>query len=335
MIDKQALLENTDMLSLVSSDLKKVASTQGGEYAGPCPFCGGKDRFRLQPNRKPQRWFCRQCTGVKSLNAIDFVMKRDNCDFLTACKILGGSDLPTKTRRATLTSAPRPADRPPEVTWQENTRKALEIWQAKLWGPPGQRALVYLRKQRGFLDKTIQHFNLGFSEGGKVAGLYLPRGVVIPCIVGHKIWYIKVRTSSNEKGAKYKGIKGNRTAAIYNAGDRTQTAPALLCEGEFDCMLAWQELGDVVTPITFGGANNLPDLATWGAYMLPVQYFLLAYDADPAGENGATRVQAMTNRAYPAPLPEGYKDISEYYLAGGDLWEWIKPHLQKGYPLNS
>ena len=43
--------------------LKRMASTNGGEWAGPCPLCGGEDRFRVWPrprDGKPGAW-CRQC----------------------------------------------------------------------------------------------------------------------------------------------------------------------------------------------------------------------------------------------------------------------------------
>lgn len=33
----------------------------GTEYAGPCPACGGHDRFRVWPG-PPGRFWCRQCT---------------------------------------------------------------------------------------------------------------------------------------------------------------------------------------------------------------------------------------------------------------------------------
>ncbi|MBV9711108.1 MAG: hypothetical protein JO011_09365, partial [Ktedonobacteraceae bacterium] len=33
-----------------NTSLRRVASTHGGEYAGPCPFCGGTDRFRVWPD---------------------------------------------------------------------------------------------------------------------------------------------------------------------------------------------------------------------------------------------------------------------------------------------
>jgi len=43
--------------------LKRVASTNGGEWAGPCPLCGGDDRLRVWPSSPagpPWAW-CRQC----------------------------------------------------------------------------------------------------------------------------------------------------------------------------------------------------------------------------------------------------------------------------------
>ena len=50
-IDLDALLAGVDLLAIAERDtaLRKVAATNGGEWAGPCPFCGGDDRFRLWP----------------------------------------------------------------------------------------------------------------------------------------------------------------------------------------------------------------------------------------------------------------------------------------------
>jgi len=43
--------------------LQRVAATNGGEWAGPCLLCGGKDRLRVWPSPPtdhPRAW-CRQC----------------------------------------------------------------------------------------------------------------------------------------------------------------------------------------------------------------------------------------------------------------------------------
>ena len=60
------------LLRLVEPDttLVRIASTRGGEYAGPCPFCGGTDRFHVQP--VTGKWFCRTCTP-RGGDTIDYV----------------------------------------------------------------------------------------------------------------------------------------------------------------------------------------------------------------------------------------------------------------------
>src|SRR4030042_652775 len=101
----------TELLSLVGQDtaLKRVAKTGGGEYAGPCPFCGGRDRFRVQPNRKPWGlWMCRNCGEGRWQDVISFVMQRDQVDFKTALQTLGGG-----TMARTYTRKPQDAPQKP------------------------------------------------------------------------------------------------------------------------------------------------------------------------------------------------------------------------------
>src|SRR5918912_568461 len=91
-IDTWAIKQRTYLLGLdgVDTRLKKVASTGGGEYAGPCPFCGGRDRFRVQPLRG--RWWCRGCSdGPRWQDAIAYVRQREGVGFAEACQRLGAS----------------------------------------------------------------------------------------------------------------------------------------------------------------------------------------------------------------------------------------------------
>ena len=127
------------------------------------------------------------------------------------------------------------------------------------------------------------------------------------------------------KDNRYLGVKGNRPAAIYNADNLAGANMALFCEGEFDCMIANQVFKDLVPTVTLGSADNLPDLATWGPYLLPLRVVLTTYDTDQAGSKGATALANLVGyRAKLSPLPEGVKDINDYYLAGGDLRAWIQ-----------
>lgn len=61
------------------------------ERNGPCPNCGGSDRFNL--NTFKGLWFCRGC-DPRGGDVIDFVRFLDACDFVRACEILTGQPAP-------------------------------------------------------------------------------------------------------------------------------------------------------------------------------------------------------------------------------------------------
>lgn len=63
------------------------------ERCGPCPFCGGTDRFSI--NTRKQVYLCR---GTGGGGAIDLVIHARGCDFLTACEVLTGEPRPQGAR---------------------------------------------------------------------------------------------------------------------------------------------------------------------------------------------------------------------------------------------
>lgn len=58
----------------------------GGELTGPCPTCGGKDRFSINPSKNI--WNCRHC-GVGG-DVIKLVQHTENRTFLDACRRITG-----------------------------------------------------------------------------------------------------------------------------------------------------------------------------------------------------------------------------------------------------
>jgi DNA primase len=219
--------------------------------------------------------------------------------------------------------------------------------QAALWSAEGWAALDYLRG-RGLQDETLRHWELGWSVGAKYGEIWVPRGVLIPCRARGELWYLKVALLPGQgvrcQGCreetparrpcprcgtlnKYRGVKGNRPAAIYGADELAGSGLALFVEGEFDALTAWQALRDVAAVCTLGSAANKPDLATWGAFLAPLELILAAYDADEAGRRGLEALQGLSEAVKPCPLPEGVKDINDFALAGGDLWAWLKGRL--------
>ena len=74
----------------------KVAGTHGGEYACPCPACGGKDRFRFWPAQgEGGTWYCRQCG--KGGDCIQFLRDFEGLSYAEACRRLGRERAPLPT----------------------------------------------------------------------------------------------------------------------------------------------------------------------------------------------------------------------------------------------
>src|SRR5687768_6039446 len=63
---------------------------------GPCPACGGKDRFRFDDEDGRGTWFCNQC-DPKAGDGFDLVQNVHCCDFRAAAELvedaLGGSSI--------------------------------------------------------------------------------------------------------------------------------------------------------------------------------------------------------------------------------------------------
>lgn len=64
---------------------------KGVERAGPCPVCGGRDRFAV--NLKKRRWLCRVCATGGS-DALSLAMHGGRVDFISAVEALSGEARP-------------------------------------------------------------------------------------------------------------------------------------------------------------------------------------------------------------------------------------------------
>ena len=144
-----------NLLDVISPDttLRKVASTHNGEFSGPCPKCGGRDRFRVWPYAEPPRFWCRQCGWAG--DAIQYLRDHDGLTFREACTRVGRPlDESPVPKDAPPPRPPRLAE-PPSPAWQARGWGLCEAAQTQLWGPKGTAALAYLH-QRGLTDDTIR-----------------------------------------------------------------------------------------------------------------------------------------------------------------------------------
>jgi DNA primase len=112
---------------------------------------------------------------------------------------------------------------------------------------------------------------------------------------------------------------------LYGADGLADREVALFCEGEFDALLARQEAGDLAAVVTLSSATAILS-SRWYAELTHCHTVLVAYDRDTAGEKGANRLLSLSPRFRTVELPTG-KDITEFYLNGGDVYSWIEKEL--------
>lgn len=129
----------------------------GSEFVGPCPVCGGRDRFGVHARKGI--WHCRHA-GLGG-DAIALVQYLDGADFLAACETLTGRPPPRGegTRATPEELAAREEARRAKAAAREaeahqyrekERRKAFDIWRASL-PIAGTPAADYLAR-RGIPD---------------------------------------------------------------------------------------------------------------------------------------------------------------------------------------
>ena len=152
-----------DLLRLVEPDtaLSRIANTHGGEYAGPCPFCGGADRFHVVP--EAGKWYCRQCTP-RGGDAIDYVQRREQVAFQAAVDLLAGNATwaPSMQMRARSNVQPIVLPNWTQPAWQQAAQALVQAAEAGLADDvAGGAARTYL-VDRGLQPATWQAWRLGF-----------------------------------------------------------------------------------------------------------------------------------------------------------------------------
>jgi DNA primase len=120
---------------------------------------------------------------------------------------------------------------------------------------------------------------------------------------------------------KYQQIKGGNVNGLYGASQLAEREVAIFCEGEFDALLARQEAGELTAAVTLSSATAILS-SRWYAELTHCHTILVAYDRDTAGEKGANRLLSLSPRFHTIQIPHG-KDISDFFLHGGDLYGWL------------
>jgi len=338
MTNKQILWENTDLRVLIERDLGKPKLRTSQYAQWPCPLHGESKgcSFTVWTNGWTCFGKCQRNGDVIAWLTEYHHMSRDE-----AWIYLGLSEEEAKKRFIPPYRYYHPPvlsiAEPPSPEWQSAGLHIVEEAERNLWGWKGERALDWLHG-RGLIDPILRDARIGFwhgryTEWDHSCGLNIPCGILIPWFADGQLWGIKVRRAAGipkyvqvgtSKRAEERMGKPNLQGSLYWADNLLPGWAALVTEGEFDCLIAWQEARDLVCPVTVGSASY-PLNPRWYAALAGCNPILACTDTDQAGGKAAERLLTLGGRARRIVPPSG-KDVNEFYqlARGRSVYTWLE-----------
>lgn len=234
---------------------KGASAKRGPEFCGPCPDCGGEDRFLVWPEQNGGHgsFACRQC-GKKG-DVIQFLIEFEGMSFREAAKE-AGMELETAARRS-LPATPRKHEERRTLIAGDAAEpdRDAEIWltQAEHFVTTRHEALWNCREARAYLaargldEAAVQEYRLGWQEGEngrscvmrprkkwglpkghpsrpggrERSALWLPRGIVIPSAIDGQVSRLRIRrpdgdrTPDNMPDMKYYVVPGSEMVPLW------------------------------------------------------------------------------------------------------------------------
>lgn len=247
-----------DMLALAEryTQLKKIAPR---EWAGPCPKCGGTDRFHVWPEENSFT-----CLGKndgrsgcgESGDTIAFIRWVEGVSFPEAVQRLTNCALPTVERIAAPAAAPRPQAQTGE--WKQRATMLSSNAQQELVGRD-KRGIEYLER-RGINEDTMAKFYLGYAPAVSIPGTEGKRkapAIVMPWVSPVAgVFAVRFRFLEPQDdhrltamyGSKFEGRlygsqglpKGCHLPVPEHGKPLEAFSTLLIVEGEINAMSVWQ-----------------------------------------------------------------------------------------------
>jgi len=340
MTDTHTVNQSQNIVAILEADLGP-GKKSGRWTKWHCPF-HTDGTPSLVATAHNGRWYCFGCG--KSGDAIAWMQEYHHLNFRNACEHLTGHSLPVTDA---MHSQPfLPVIEPQSQTWQDQAQAFVECSRHNLQN--NQQALTYYLN-RGLSQATIERWGLGYnphtyrdtaqSWGLDPAlypkGIWLPQGYVIPGIAMNLVWYVKIRrpdsdvTQDQSDYPKYFSIAGSQAKTLYGTDFlRGNKRTLLLVEGEFNALIAHQELAHLIDIVSVGSASN-GVAQRWLPYLLHYSTILTLYDNDEAGRKGMASLKQLSYKVQQVWLPLEVGDLNEFYLTGGDLHQWLTFHLER------
>ena len=324
MIDFDRVKSSVDLREVV---LRYTTLDRGGH--GPCPLCGGSDRFYI--HKGGDRCGCRGCDFQGDV--IELVHKVEGVNRAEAAKMLGGKQLPGGNHERGRSSPvipvlkKEPAEPPAwrGDAWQTRARQIVERAEARLIDSPGAayfegRGVTYvelLKVQR--IGYTPDHF-------GRPA-------VVLPWFDsdGQTITAIKYRfiDQGKQRFAQEKGSEPILYGPIQVTGSDSSTL--IVVEGEINALVLAQatapKLYDVVS---VGSEGNIKGLDALAELVKVEGYSRLLFWFDKPERAAAAAKRFRGSAPMRSPKEKDAADLVKEY-GGGALLDLVDLMLSKQY----
>jgi hypothetical protein len=165
--DKDAFVEEAKAVDILAgfersgyslSSLKRTGAGPLSEYAGPCPSCGGKDRFSVSPAKQVFN-----CRGHGGGSVVTMAMHITGADFLAACELVAGRDRPNLNAASRVErDAEREAARLRTLELRADAEKKAEV-----------KAAESARYRQKGIDRALRDWNAAGAHHGSPSDLYL------------------------------------------------------------------------------------------------------------------------------------------------------------------
>ena len=272
MIDTKSILEHVNIVDVIRADIGEPIKESGRYLFWHCPFHTGDNSPSLAATPDNGRWHCFGCG--KSGDAIGWKKEYCQMSFREACEKLNNNGPSNPVNCKKLNSFQRQLEKPLPDELQQQWKSVIETCERSLWDNGGQSARDYLHN-RGLKDETLQlpFFRVGYSPGMKIEGVWVERGIVLPCFTVKPnldidyVQYIKIRRpGQNPKYKKLSG-QGSDLSGLFGAHWLPGSDIVFMVEGEFDVLLLLQEAGDLVGAATLG--KRWRPLQFWKIWKIP------------------------------------------------------------------
>jgi hypothetical protein len=324
--EREKIEQRIDMHALVG---EYVRLNRKGK--GACPFHqDDKPSFQVYPDGHAYCFGCRW-----SGYAIKFLMAIRQIDFKTALAIAkeksghwgnpraNAVDLRPNTIRHFQGRETTPD--PNQINWQN---QAWQAWSEAQVTAAGERmtglVMARFQKERGLDGATVKRFEVGWTGDKSITNIKVGDRSLF--IRSHS-WIFPVRNEAGQiqmlkwrhtlpehikKYGKYGQLAGGQ-GTLFNLKAAKSREEIVLCTGEFETMVLWQEAGIEAACHTAGEAAAFDIDQLFGSDK-PVVYVA---DNDTAGKKAASDKQAKCNRLRICYPPVPYKDLTDQLLDRG------------------